>query len=358
MSSIPRSDYLRHVRRAKNGGNYFVYFRHYIKLFTHKSRRTTCMFLQDVMNISDSPGVKKQMFDGEEHFQGTVNFLRDSASEWTEKEQETHLAILVDKGFVKLRRVGMPSVRWICVDFAAIEYALDAVLGDGNPQLPPHGGDCPQLPPHGDHLLPPHGGLEWSPKRGVKKKTLTESSHKGKNTHCRPAGQGDRECGSNGKHKPPLRARGFGLTNGNCVGEEGQRASFASDCAAKLGEIVSSKARIQWNPTRGKKYDPSKWGTCFRELIKHLGDDQAAQSRVWWSLEQYDEWFEDQFCPRKFSGPEFCEVGFFLKLEAWLKRRQENSGATPSQPKLVKVDIGNGRHVLRPSANGNGRHHQ
>lgn len=116
---IPLDVYERHLLRAKDRGNWLIFFARYMDVMT----RNEALFVCDLLNHAQMPNTATSE-DG--YFQCTEGYLRESRCRWTGKEQEGLLKSLQAKGFILTARRGLPARRWMRVDVLAIETALDA----------------------------------------------------------------------------------------------------------------------------------------------------------------------------------------------------------------------------------------
>ena len=116
------SAYEKHIKKMENNGDYFVFSKYYVKILNSK---LTALFLQDIIDIADSPDVIKTSVDGKEYFQATVKFLVNSKMEWKNREQKLHLGRLIKKGYVKTKKMGIPGKRYISINFEKLEKDLE-----------------------------------------------------------------------------------------------------------------------------------------------------------------------------------------------------------------------------------------
>ena len=104
---IPESVYEDHLTWAMSTGNYFIFNRDLVVLLglDHKE----ALILQDMANLAGLSGVKK---DKDKFFLCTSKFL-EKTSAFPHATQTRLLTSLVEKGYVKLKKVGMPPQRWV-----------------------------------------------------------------------------------------------------------------------------------------------------------------------------------------------------------------------------------------------------
>ena len=110
-------------------------------------KKLDALFLQDIWNLASLKFTKARKYEGKTFSQCTTRWLVESG--WTEKEQSARFRSLKKMGFIETRKEGMPPCRWVRVNLAEIESALD--------QSPPNGGHW-QSPPNGRQARPPNGG--------------------------------------------------------------------------------------------------------------------------------------------------------------------------------------------------------
>jgi hypothetical protein len=121
--TVDAKTHAKHILRARNGGNYFPFFRPYARLMN----KLTALFLQDVLNpLSLDKAVFQEDDDGCVWFQCTAEFLARSTLGWTAAEQKYHLGVLAELGYVSVKRRGVPATRWVCLDLLKVQADLDA----------------------------------------------------------------------------------------------------------------------------------------------------------------------------------------------------------------------------------------
>ena len=123
---IPESVYRRHLGRIHDGGNYFAFYRPYTKLMS----KTTALFLQDLMNLTNADNIIWKTINGKEFFACTVDFLKKSKIGWTEKEQRIHFNKLRAKhpdggSYIEMCKIGIPASRWVYINYEKLERDLD-----------------------------------------------------------------------------------------------------------------------------------------------------------------------------------------------------------------------------------------
>ena len=125
-ASVPQSVYQKHLLRARAGGNYFLFFRNFVRILG----KVDALLLQDLINHAAH---LKQDDDG--FFLCTRAYLERSLC-WTRHEQNKHLARLAEKGFIVVKKMGVPGRRYIKVCVESIEKALDDLEEDKGSSCP------------------------------------------------------------------------------------------------------------------------------------------------------------------------------------------------------------------------------
>lgn len=133
---VPKSAYVRHIKRNKDAGNWFTFYRPYTKILP----KLTSLFLQDLINLASTKNIIREEITGKEYILCTREFLVNSSIGWTVKEQNDHFHLLREKGFILSIRRGIPAKRWIHIDLLKIEQNIDE-YEDSNKMFP-NGNDC------------------------------------------------------------------------------------------------------------------------------------------------------------------------------------------------------------------------
>lgn len=116
------------IATCLNGGNWFPYFRPWALLYG----KLQALFVQDLMNRRDMPGVK---LDEEGYFLCTEGFLQNpDLTVWTEKEQRGLFTALTRRGVLSVRKKGLPARRWVRVNLAVIVTDLKTWRNWSRPQ--------------------------------------------------------------------------------------------------------------------------------------------------------------------------------------------------------------------------------
>lgn len=86
--------------------------------------RTEASLLADVFYLSTLKGSVVETVKGERHILCTTEFLASSGMRWTRQEQLYNFGTLEKKGFIRRVMHGMPSRRWIVIEWKAIADAI------------------------------------------------------------------------------------------------------------------------------------------------------------------------------------------------------------------------------------------
>lgn len=139
------------------------------------SSKLDSLFLSDLINITSYENLVWD--ENYEYFLCTIEFLY-SYGHWTNKDQEHRLKSLIKNKFIKTKRKGIPSKRWIKIEIETIELQIENaryqkkvlsttkmskeevknLLTNRNMQERPNG--CAQSPPFGGDCSPPNGGVK------------------------------------------------------------------------------------------------------------------------------------------------------------------------------------------------------
>lgn len=125
--TVPMSVYLRHIQRARGAGNWFQFSRDYV--ISGAMTKIQALFVQDVINLAAMASTKK---DEDDFFLCTVEYLETSMC-WEKETQRKTINTLVEKGFLEVKRVGVPPRRWLKVCLDKIENAVDVCYGELDP---------------------------------------------------------------------------------------------------------------------------------------------------------------------------------------------------------------------------------
>lgn len=154
---MPDNIHWRRILQFMDQGNYFHCFKPFFKIM----RMLDAIFLMDLMNraaqaVKESPEAKDQ------YFLCTAKFLDGI---WTDKKQEVHFKNLIKLGYIKTERRGLPTRRWVWIDYDKIFHDVDIREDEDaiarhsvsvNSHSPQKGGEC--LPPAGgDNKESPNG---------------------------------------------------------------------------------------------------------------------------------------------------------------------------------------------------------
>lgn len=106
------------ITRIQAESNWFKFRRDLVTsgVFT----RMEALFYQDLLNLSNIPGRKK---DGEDFSLFTSSYL-ESSLDWGAEAQKKMLATLKERGFVTVKHVGPEKRRWIRVESHLVEEAI------------------------------------------------------------------------------------------------------------------------------------------------------------------------------------------------------------------------------------------
>jgi len=125
--TVSESTYRKHVLRARCTDNHFTFDRDYVKKL--KLSKIAALFLQDIINLANLRNVKRQIIDGHEYFLCTVGFLENADLDWSSAMQTRLFKELIGRGYVSVRKHGLPPVRWVFVDVLKIERDIDETDG-------------------------------------------------------------------------------------------------------------------------------------------------------------------------------------------------------------------------------------
>ncbi|MDE2095774.1 MAG: hypothetical protein KGL39_00835 [Patescibacteria group bacterium] len=232
--TLRKTVYNRHIARAKNVNNYFIFCRCYYKIL---KSRLAALFLQDLMNLASSPMVTSQEINGDDYFLCTTEFLKDSISEWTQDEQRRYLKELRSHEFIKTARHGVLGPRWISIDYLKIEEAIDE---SENSQI----GGKPPIKIGGK---PP---IKIGGKPPINKNTTYSKNKRRQKNRAHP-------------FEPPDKVNGFGVEGDNVK-------AVHSDHAWAVDLLKDS---LKNNGRRITKWSRSKWADTFQLLKEKDGID-------------------------------------------------------------------------------------
>ena len=119
--TVSKQKYLDHLARARDTSRYFTFFTQYCRIMPILD----AVFLQHLQNICANPKALHRKIKGETYFVCKTSFMENSDIGWTKDQQRSHLKNLSELGYVKVIKAGTPPVRLVCIDYEAIENALD-----------------------------------------------------------------------------------------------------------------------------------------------------------------------------------------------------------------------------------------
>lgn len=286
--------YQEHMLRAQGAGNWFQFRRDYVtsKLLT----KIQALFLQDLINHAGARDTKRKLIDGEAFFLCTTEYLRNSLS-WEPDSQQALLSQLKTKGFIKVRRIGVPPLRWICIDVEAIETALDEAIqtrDESNAGKYRHLGKSKK---NDGSQMPGNTGIQSQGNTGINKDRV-KKDRKNSSWQATNGGAGVSSFEeSSTKQVNTSNARIIGsfaldhiIANGNPQEEK---------CAAKLYKTVAARRRCQ------RHYDKppiKKWAVWFVRLHQ-----QYEWKYIHYVLDTYLEHFLEDRITWAFCGKTFYE---------------------------------------------------
>lgn len=296
---IPESTYRKHLQRAKDGGNYFIFFRLYTKLM----KRMTCLFLQDLINLGSLDNMKKKIVDGKEYFQCTVEYLEDSHLAWTVDEQRNHFAVLEEKQYVFTKRMGIPGVRWAYIDFKKLEDDLDDVLGNNS---------TPEEPEDNE----PEGVRDETPVTGKTpnySRSETRNYSRSKNRDKPQSDDRNYTVGELTKYNCSSPARN-GETPNNLFSNVQGKQPPEHELANLLHRVLTKRGKLQ-----GKKSDFKNWYKEFKECLEKRSYEQIHKAILWYDVHIYDQFVPKYYCARTFCGG-FCKIEDAMERDGALDR--------------------------------------
>lgn len=291
-SSVPESVYRQHLLRSKDAGNYFTFFRLYYKIM----KRVDALFIQDLINLASMSRINKKEVDGLEYFQCTSSFLENSESEWNRHEQEYHFTNLEKAGYIKIKRMGMPSCRWVYIDIRKLEEDLDEALS----QLP----EKPGNKPTGKTGNKPTG------KTVVKKEVIPNgitSPTNQKNNCCSQARNGD---------TPKL----------NGVLYRKEQPSPAEQQATSLAKIIRKHNKLLGGPPKIKD-----WTAEFKKLSLDRSVEQIDSALEWYAKHFGEDYVPQAYCAKTFRQKFAC-IESAMDRSTW-KYRVDKYGKRIRVPK-------------------------
>jgi hypothetical protein len=122
-ATVSLAEYEAHMRRATDPDNWFWFRRDYVT--SGLLSEVEAIFLADLISLANAPNAAHRVIGGKVFFRCSGKQLKRSLA-WDSDAQTRYLGALRDKGFVETVRLGAPARRWVHVNVAAVEDALDA----------------------------------------------------------------------------------------------------------------------------------------------------------------------------------------------------------------------------------------
>jgi len=302
MKTIPQSVYRKHLLRAQDAGNFFIFRRDYVTsgLLT----KTEALFFQDLINKGSMKNVKK---DEDDFFFCSIRYLWRSLR-WDYDSQKYLFRKLKKKGFVETKRVG--KKRYIRINVEEVELALDLAIkkakannrGKNTPASKKQriGG---KIPPYIGGKIPPD-----DPRIGGKILTKNKDNYKRKekNHVSGSAGNGERSS--------------FHL-NGESHFFKSPIPTFGKEMAILVYEELSKVRKIM---RKMKSLD--QWARKFTELVAWImkrdkSAKEEAQAKIREDLKFHFLHLKEHFHPKLYSATSICDD--YIRLEDAIDRFNE-----------------------------------
>lgn len=265
--TVPESKYTRHMIRAGNTGGYFQFRRDYVLagILTHME----ALFLQDLINHASM----KENVNG--WFLCTVKYLISSLK-WEENTQRHFFRSLIEKKFIKVKRKGMPAMRYVKILIGRIEEAID-VWYDSKKPSPVNTNGTGSVNNNGTGPNNTNGTSPVSINCEINKKTKVKREKK---EDCPPPTAGDKV------------RKGF--YDEVPLSPDDQ---FDLDCARQLYKAVSVVRKSMRHNTSDKD-----WAKQFKLLRKDLHNDKELLKSI---LDWYCPLVGKDKMPEAFSATSF-----------------------------------------------------
>lgn len=266
VEKIDKNVYLRHVHRAMDNGNYFFCFRQFYRIM----KKLDVLFIQDIINIGGMPKTKR---DPSNWFLCTGEYLEVFG--WTAKEQDARFKSLIQLGYIKTERRGIPTLRWVWIDL----YKLHSDIDDAEENGHSFAKNKPKSPiPDGESHLPPNGGKHKPTNGGGIKECITyipENINKGVPAQRNAAAGVPQQSNSHTKHtKIPRQPRSgiHAATQDTIVVSAAARPTHKPSPSAAASDSSLPRSGGQPNPNKlpRQKKVPTPQLQTAKQITVHI----------------------------------------------------------------------------------------
>ena len=258
------------------------------------------VFLQDLINLSSLPHTKRGV-DG--FFLCTREFLHDSL-EWSRNDQDKFTKLLKRKGLISLDRRGIPPQRYVKINVTTILTKLTEA------KEKKHQNEDNQLSSSADNQLSSNEDNRIS----ANEDNLTMKKKYKKNTSYSSSFEKEapREISRGAMSDALFETTEKESLNGKHPVEQ---ESPALVLAKRYYTFLSSKNKLP--PLKQIRRWRTTWRDSFADLLLI-----SPVERILAVLDWYENHWEDQYTPRRFTAITFCND--FRKIEASYERDPDN----------------------------------
>lgn len=298
LSQIPFELYEKRIQRYKNRGNWFVYFSCYEWIMP----RLDSLFIQDLENLLNIPNINTLVINNEVYYQCTSEFLLNSRSRWSIKEQRIRLKSLSKLKFIKIVKKGIPASRFININSERIEAQLDAIQSSPNGPI--------QSSPLGPHWSSPNGPVKKSSNT-----TPTKEEHTLSRTRFARLDGEDLNIKKKGKVKSTKKRKQLNPVLPVQQLDKGEAFKLSSE----LYKILFKKRKICREPNL------KSWAKELKFLLS-----QYSFLEIQEVMSYHSEHLDDRYWPKLYSAKSFVE-GFPKIMDAIVRL----SSQTTSKDEII-----------------------